>query len=127
MRRGYSTHHYHSLPRLRPRTGSRERLQHGRASRCVTSPSLSAPTTSFSFSFPARTPRAITSTFPLQSKDCASSARSCGNERAQALRASAWTPRQDRKSTRLNSSHVKNSYAVFCLKKKKNNRYELNN
>src|SRR5690606_41210861 len=25
----------------------------------------------------------------------------------------------DRKSTRLNSSHVKNSYAVFCLKKKK--------
>src|SRR5690606_9149906 len=26
---------------------------------------------------------------------------------------------QDRKSTRLNSSHVKNSYAVFCLKKKK--------
>src|SRR5690606_39600978 len=28
----------------------------------------------------------------------------------------------DRKSTRLNSSHVKNSYAVFCLKKKKNKR-----
>src|SRR5690606_41966522 len=28
--------------------------------------------------------------------------------------------RQDRKSTRLNSSHVKISYAVFCLKKKKN-------
>src|SRR5207302_8067648 len=27
-----------------------------------------------------------------------------------------WT---DRKSTRLNSSHVKISYAVFCLKKKK--------
>src|SRR5690606_41765996 len=27
-------------------------------------------------------------------------------------------PRLDRKSTRLNSSHVKNSYAVFCLKKK---------
>src|SRR5690606_41851779 len=28
---------------------------------------------------------------------------------------------RDRKSTRLNSSHVKISYAVFCLKKKKNN------
>src|SRR5437870_7390007 len=28
---------------------------------------------------------------------------------------------QDRKSTRLNSSHVAISYAVFCLKKKKNN------
>src|SRR5256885_16642117 len=28
-------------------------------------------------------------------------------------------PRQDRKSTRLNSSHLVISYAVFCLKKKK--------
>src|SRR5690625_1685515 len=28
-------------------------------------------------------------------------------------------PSQDRKSTRLNSSHVAISYAVFCLKKKK--------
>src|SRR6266567_6128301 len=28
-------------------------------------------------------------------------------------------PRQDRKSTRLNSSHSQISYAVFCLKKKK--------
>src|SRR5690606_41940667 len=28
-------------------------------------------------------------------------------------------PLLDRKSTRLNSSHVKISYAVFCLKKKK--------
>src|SRR5215468_72305 len=27
----------------------------------------------------------------------------------------------DRKSTRLNSSHITISYAVFCLKKKKNN------
>src|SRR3989442_10562806 len=29
----------------------------------------------------------------------------------------------DRKSTRLNSSHVRISYAVFCLKKKKNSGY----
>src|SRR2546430_5773172 len=29
------------------------------------------------------------------------------------------TPRRDRKSTRLNSSHSQISYAVFCLKKKK--------
>src|SRR5436853_3309344 len=28
---------------------------------------------------------------------------------------------RDRKSTRLNSSHLGISYAVFCLKKKKNN------
>src|SRR5256885_993532 len=33
---------------------------------------------------------------------------------------SATTPRSpDRKSTRLNSSHLVISYAVFCLKKKK--------
>src|SRR2546430_12178930 len=33
---------------------------------------------------------------------------------------------QDRKSTRLNSSHSQISYAVFCLKKKKNYKYEIN-
>src|SRR5690606_17129055 len=38
----------------------------------------------------------------------------CGAFAAQGLQAA-----QDRKSTRLNSSHVKISYAVFCLKKKK--------
>src|SRR5688572_32625741 len=32
---------------------------------------------------------------------------------------------QDRKSTRLNSSHSQISYAVFCLKKKKNKRLKL--
>src|SRR5207253_11172223 len=37
-------------------------------------------------------------------------------QRAPALRSAA---REDRKSTRLNSSHVAISYAVFCLKKKK--------
>src|SRR6266702_6041649 len=31
-------------------------------------------------------------------------------------------PKLDRKSTRLNSSHVAISYAVFCLKKKKKNK-----
>src|SRR3712207_7284214 len=30
-----------------------------------------------------------------------------------------WVLGQDRKSTRLNSSHANISYAVFCLKKKK--------
>src|SRR5690606_40975746 len=33
--------------------------------------------------------------------------------------------RRDRKSTRLNSSHVKISYAVFCLKKKKSRDREI--
>src|SRR5690625_5696480 len=31
----------------------------------------------------------------------------------------------DRKSTRLNSSHVAISYAVFCLKKKRNEQMEV--
>src|SRR5258705_3124677 len=31
----------------------------------------------------------------------------------------------DRKSTRLNSSHLGISYAVFCLKKKKTTRYAI--
>src|SRR2546426_8958279 len=33
--------------------------------------------------------------------------------------------RRDRKSTRLNSSHLVISYAVFCLKKKKNKNMAL--
>src|SRR2546422_6502224 len=33
----------------------------------------------------------------------------------------------DRKSTRLNSSHGYISYAVFCLKKKKNKKYQHHN
>src|SRR6266542_6191976 len=32
---------------------------------------------------------------------------------------------RDRKSTRLNSSHGSISYAVFCLKKKKKNQYDV--
>src|SRR5690349_23940909 len=32
---------------------------------------------------------------------------------------------RDRKSTRLNSSHVEISYAVFCLKKKKKKKYNI--
>src|ERR1039458_10513612 len=35
----------------------------------------------------------------------------------------SWKSSGDRKSTRLNSSHLGISYAVFCLKKKKNNMY----
>src|SRR5690625_7032838 len=36
------------------------------------------------------------------------------------VRMQVWLgDKQDRKSTRLNSSHVAISYAVFCLKKKK--------
>src|SRR5690606_41416678 len=36
------------------------------------------------------------------------------------VRPQTYRTGRDRKSTRLNSSHVKISYAVFCLKRKKN-------
>src|SRR2546427_8507709 len=36
-------------------------------------------------------------------------------------------PERDRKSTRLNSSHSQISYAVFCLKKKKNKKEDHDN
>src|SRR2546422_6771145 len=42
------------------------------------------------------------------------------DERLAAIKSLLWGSR-DRKSTRLNSSHGYISYAVFCLKKKKNN------
>src|SRR5690606_41269561 len=45
----------------------------------------------------------------------AGAAPAAASRRDRAARARA----RDRKSTRLNSSHVKISYAVFCLKKKK--------
>src|SRR5690606_42092702 len=41
-----------------------------------------------------------------------------------AVAAVAGAHGQDRKSTRLNSSHVKISYAVFCLQKKSRTRVE---
>src|SRR2546427_6937134 len=45
-----------------------------------------------------------------------------GAQRSQGLR--QLVAAQDRKSTRLNSSHSQISYAVFCLKKKKKQKYE---
>src|SRR2546421_9436285 len=41
-----------------------------------------------------------------------------GGDRSQIAGAEPLGGRQDRKSTRLNSSHDQISYAVFCLKKK---------
>src|SRR2546430_6242835 len=41
------------------------------------------------------------------------------------LRQCAAPTIQDRKSTRLNSSHSQISYAVFCLKKKKNKKNNI--
>src|SRR5438309_8919988 len=45
--------------------------------------------------------------------------RRCPTRMVRPQAACAHSPLQDRKSTRLNSSHSSISYAVFCLKKKK--------
>src|SRR5258705_5923431 len=47
-----------------------------------------------------------------------------GSRRASRSRARGQRVVGDRKSTRLNSSHLGISYAVFCLKKKKTQRYD---
>src|SRR5690606_41183404 len=63
---------------------------------------------------------AESSSSPTSFRSCATSpgvSRSC-------TPGSSWKWAPDRKSTRLNSSHVKISYAVFCLKKKKGRRHD---
>src|SRR2546422_5955066 len=45
--------------------------------------------------------------------------RKFGTSRNELQKLAEWLDSQDRKSTRLNSSHGYISYAVFCLKKKK--------
>src|SRR5690625_5949280 len=54
----------------------------------------------------------------FRSEPRVSSTRLCANEH-QAPAMDKDSTKGDRKSTRLNSSHVAISYAVFCLKKKK--------
>src|SRR2546426_8018334 len=62
-------------------------------------------------------PRALGRRGPVRSPGAGATATEPGRHRERHLRA---PPRgQDRKSTRLNSSHLVISYAVFCLKKKK--------
>src|SRR3712207_8876984 len=57
--------------------------------------------------------RDLLSTAPLDGRIDAHHHGACGNEGL------PQQPSQDRKSTRLNSSHANISNAVFCLKKKK--------
>src|SRR2546426_6599355 len=51
--------------------------------------------------------------------------RSYGTASLGASASTYWLPIRDRKSTRLNSSHLVISYAVFCLKKKKKTHIRL--
>src|SRR2546426_4087257 len=61
----------------------------------------------------------------LNRRESASAVAAAGHQ----VTSVGWLPHasshasRDRKSTRLNSSHLVISYAVFCLKKKKNNKY----
>src|SRR5688500_19471752 len=48
----------------------------------------------------------------------AAAARAAGRDPAAVTLVAVSKVQPDRKSTRLNSSHLVNSYAVFCLKKK---------
>src|SRR5690348_17665561 len=50
--------------------------------------------------------------------ECETNAIQVDVERRRLIRRDIADVRQDRKSTRLNSSHPSISYAVFCLKKK---------
>src|SRR5690606_40105886 len=72
---------------------------------------------------PARLRPEVGCAVAIGHRDCAlavsSRARASRWPGASFLPSRATLPSKDRKSTRLNSSHVKISYAVFCLKKKK--------
>src|SRR3712207_7547096 len=58
---------------------------------------------------------------PLRPRaDATRTARKCLGHGRRRNRQADVDPDGDRKSTRLNSSHANISYAVFCLKKKKN-------
>src|SRR6266513_3227583 len=76
---------------------------------------LSSPFLSFFFFNDTATTEIYTlslhDALPICSGFCRDRARAKAAERAP-------RPQADRKSTRLNSSHVSISYAVFCLKKK---------
>src|SRR3712207_7085344 len=75
-------------------------------------------TTLFRSAGPARRARtAAGDTSPLAGPERGQRVR--GFRAADRLRRGLYQ-REDRKSTRLNSSHANISYAVFCLKKKKN-------
>src|SRR5947199_1317418 len=60
-----------------------------------------------------RSPSSCRAPAPARSCHMTDARRPCATREADRI------PRLDRKSTRLNSSHLGISYAVFCLKKKK--------
>src|SRR2546430_4142661 len=71
----------------------------------------------FFFLMIRRPPRSTLFPYTTLFRSCARTAVSCTTAPACCR---AGDSNRDRKSTRLNSSHSQISYAVFCLKKKKN-------
>src|SRR5574342_1237785 len=71
---------------------------------------------SFFFLMIRRPPRSTL--FPYTTLFRSGSPRKCRGWRAKWAPKASSAGRRDRKSTRLNSSHHRISYAVFCLKKK---------
>src|SRR5688500_20091835 len=75
------------------------------------------------FSVAASCRRLSGTAFSRSTRNCRWSATSMVTEKTTSSRSSRSSRQgsdRDRKSTRLNSSHLVISYAVFCLKKKKN-------
>src|SRR5690625_7023970 len=64
--------------------------------------------------------KAVESNCALCATRTSSRRKDSNSPAASAKVGASLTSSGDRKSTRLNSSHVAISYAVFCLKKKKN-------
>src|SRR6266571_7787860 len=61
---------------------------------------------------------ATTEIYTLSLHDALPISTPCTSPTSRRPAASCWARTRDRKSTRLNSSHMSISYAVFCLKKK---------
>src|SRR5690349_23374858 len=102
------------------------------SSRCTSTASPSLPFLAFFFLMIRRPPRSTLFPYTTLFRSRRAGRRGAMPRRAARRDASTRPPRgtdahrrrRDWKSTRLNSSHVEISYAVFCLKKKKkkNNR-----
>src|SRR5438445_7122288 len=88
---------------------------------------------SVSFFFYVYAPHRDLHSFPTRRSSDLVSARALGRpapadrDRPRACGRSLRDRPKDRKSTRLNSSHANISYAVFCLKKKKNKKIRRDN
>src|SRR2546422_2413353 len=86
-------------------------------------PSNAAPLPSWNTSTTAPNPAATDSRLRHTALRGTSTDRNPRNNATSVPPSTSATTKGDRKSTRLNSSHGYISYAVFCLKKKKNKEY----